>query len=79
MTFKDALHILSSNVILKTVVPDWAKNLTKHTQKGYMAFTEMKVCYSNSPGIGAHVLIVLYAPSSSTWWKWWKLARMGRK
>ena len=45
MTFKDALHILSTNVILKIVVPNWAKNLTKQTRKVNLAFTEMKVCY----------------------------------
>jgi hypothetical protein len=43
MTFKDALHILSANLILKLVVPDWAMNLTKQTRKVGLAFTELKV------------------------------------
>jgi hypothetical protein len=43
MTFKDALHILSTNLILKIVLPDWAKYLTKHTRKIDLAFKEMKV------------------------------------
>jgi hypothetical protein len=45
MTFKDALHILSTNIVLKIVLPNWAKNLTKHTRKVVLAFTELKVCY----------------------------------
>jgi hypothetical protein len=48
MTFKDALHILSTNLILKMALPDWAKYLTKQTRKVDLAFKELKVCYSNS-------------------------------
>jgi hypothetical protein len=43
MTFKDALHVLSTNLILKIALPDWAKNLTKHTRKVNLAFLELKV------------------------------------
>jgi hypothetical protein len=46
MTFKDAIHILSSNLVQKIIVPDWAKNLTKHSRNVELAFTELKVCYS---------------------------------
>ncbi|KAH9998676.1 cytochrome P450 [Russula vinacea] len=42
MTFKDALHILSTNIVLKIVLPDWAKNVTKHTRKVDLAFMELK-------------------------------------
>jgi len=42
MTFKDALHILSTNVILKIALPNWAKNATKQTRKLDLAFTELK-------------------------------------
>ena len=48
MTFKDALHILSTNIVLKIVLPDWAKNVTKHTRKVDLAFMELKVCFSKS-------------------------------
>ena len=48
MTFKDALHILSTNIVLKIVLPDWAKNVTKHTRKVDLAFMELKVWYSKS-------------------------------
>jgi hypothetical protein len=48
MTFKDALNILSTNLIMKIALPDWAKNFTKHTREVHMAFMELKVCYSKS-------------------------------
>jgi hypothetical protein len=44
MTFKDTLHILSTNIILVVLVPDWAKNLTERTRKVHLAFSEMRVC-----------------------------------
>jgi hypothetical protein len=47
MTFKDALHILSTNLLQKIIIPDWAKNLMKHSRNVELAFSEMKVCYSN--------------------------------
>jgi len=43
MTFQDALHILSSNMIMKLVLPDWTKNLTKKTKRVHLAFIEMGV------------------------------------
>ena len=46
MTFKDALHLLSTNLILKIALPDWASNLTEHTRNINLAFKELKVCYS---------------------------------
>jgi hypothetical protein len=45
MTFKDALHTLSTNLVLKLAVPLWAKNLTKRSKKVNMAFMELKVRY----------------------------------
>ncbi|KAH9998646.1 cytochrome P450, partial [Russula vinacea] len=42
MTFKDALHILSTNIILKIALPKWATNLTKHTREVNLAFMEIK-------------------------------------
>ena len=46
MTFKDALHILSANVILKVILPGWSKNLTEHNRKIDESVVELKVCYS---------------------------------
>ena len=43
MTFKDALHISSTNLLVKLALPDPAKYLTKHTRKVDLAFTELKV------------------------------------
>ncbi|KAH9962276.1 cytochrome P450 [Lactifluus volemus] len=42
MTFKDAIHILSSNLIMKILLPDWAQGATAHTRKVHLAFTELK-------------------------------------
>ena len=50
MTFKDALHILSTNLILKIVLPRWAKHVSKHARKIDLAFRELKVCYSKLSG-----------------------------
>jgi len=47
MTFKDALHTLSTNLIMKIILPGWTKNLTKHTRKVQQAFVELRVCYSH--------------------------------
>jgi hypothetical protein len=48
MAFKDALHVLSTNLVQKMALPDWAKYLTKQTRKVDLAFKELKVCYSDS-------------------------------
>ncbi|KAH9003517.1 cytochrome P450 [Lactarius hatsudake] len=42
MTFKDALHILSSNLGLHFILPNWAMNLTEHTRRVNLAFNELK-------------------------------------
>ncbi|KAH9998677.1 cytochrome P450 [Russula vinacea] len=42
MTFKDALHILSSNLILRIVLPRWAKHFSKHARKIDLASKELK-------------------------------------
>jgi len=42
MTFKDALRILSNNLFVKILLPDWATNITKHTKKVHQAFIELK-------------------------------------
>ena len=48
MTFKDALHIVSTNLGLKIMFPNWVKYLTKRTRMVDLAFTELKVRYSKS-------------------------------
>ncbi|KAH9962281.1 cytochrome P450 [Lactifluus volemus] len=42
MTFKDAIHILSSNLIMKILLPDWAQGATAHIRKVHLAFTELR-------------------------------------
>jgi hypothetical protein len=44
MTFKDALHFFSTNLIQKFLQPKWATHLTKHSRKIELAFMELKVC-----------------------------------
>jgi len=48
MTFKDALHILSTNLIMKIILPGWTKNLTKHNRKVQQSFVELKVRFVNA-------------------------------
>jgi hypothetical protein len=43
MTFKDALHIVAQQVFLKMALPNWAMNLTAHTRRVNLAFSELKV------------------------------------
>ena len=45
MTFKDALHVSSTNLILKMILPSWAMKLTEHTRKADRALNELKVPY----------------------------------
>jgi len=42
MTFKDALHTLSTNLIQKIVLPDWAKYLTNQAWRTDLALKELK-------------------------------------
>jgi hypothetical protein len=77
MTFKDALHILSTNLVQKLIVPSWAKNLTKRLRNVELAFTELKVCFRVV--LFVYVLFMPDISSSNTCWKWWKLAGMGIK
>ncbi|KAH9003544.1 cytochrome P450 [Lactarius hatsudake] len=42
MSFKDALHIVSSNLIIKMGVPNWAMKLTEHTRRVNLAFDELR-------------------------------------
>ena len=48
MTFKDALHILSTNLLQKIIIPDWLKPLMKQSRNVELAFRELKVCYPKS-------------------------------
>ncbi|KAI0321529.1 cytochrome P450 [Amylostereum chailletii] len=41
LTFKDALHIVSTDTLLKIVVPNWAMGLTERTRKCRLAFEEL--------------------------------------
>jgi len=45
MTFKDALHNLCTKIMLKMIVPEWAKNLTKEISSVHLAFNKLEVCH----------------------------------
>jgi hypothetical protein len=47
MTYKDALQALSTDVLLKLLIPEWATNLTKRTARVHLAFRELEVCHSD--------------------------------
>src|SRR5216684_1005594 len=77
MTFKDALHTLSTNLLLKIVLPNWASNLTKQTKQVQLAFMELKVSSPRRPG---HAFSSMsHISSRNTCRKWWKLAEMWAK
>jgi hypothetical protein len=43
MSFRDALHIVSTNMVLPVVVPSWAMSLTKRLRKANLAMKELRV------------------------------------
>ena len=45
MTYKDALHVVTNDFILKLVVPGWALALTPRLRKVKLAFEELHVCH----------------------------------
>jgi hypothetical protein len=79
MTFKDALHILSTNLTLKIALPDWAMNLTKHTRKVHLAFMELKVCYYNPSHYDRPFLIYALCPEQQYMAEMVEARRIGDK
>ncbi|KAI0064390.1 hypothetical protein BV25DRAFT_316258 [Artomyces pyxidatus] len=64
LTFKDALHVVSSEVVTKILVPDWAADLTSRTRKVRLAYEELDVCprfflrpLRNEPNLLIHLAI----------------------
>ncbi|KAJ7340865.1 cytochrome P450 [Mycena albidolilacea] len=47
MSFKDALHTVSTGTITKLIVPTWAMGLTKHLRHVKAAFNELDVGFLN--------------------------------
>lgn len=43
MTFKDALHLVSTDVFLKLIVPTWAMGWTARLRRVRLAFEELEV------------------------------------
>ncbi|KAH9485050.1 Cytochrome P450 monooxygenase 124 [Psilocybe cubensis] len=42
MTFKDALHVVTVEIFLKIILPDWAMGLTKRLRRARLAFEELR-------------------------------------
>ena len=43
MTYKDALHVITNDFILKLMVPGWALGLTPRLRKVKLGFEELHV------------------------------------
>jgi hypothetical protein len=48
MTFKDALHVVSVDVVWKLLIPSWAMGLTARLRRVHLAFDELEVSIVNS-------------------------------
>jgi hypothetical protein len=44
MTFKEALHEVSTGIFIKLAVPKWAMGLNEYFRKIRLAFDELDVC-----------------------------------
>ena len=44
MTYKDALHVVTHDFILKLMFPGWALGLTSRLRKVKLGFEELHVC-----------------------------------
>lgn len=53
MSFKEALHVVSTGTIVKAIVPNWALGLSKHFRHVRDAFTELDVRPA-SPTVSSH-------------------------
>ncbi|PPQ93732.1 hypothetical protein CVT25_013072 [Psilocybe cyanescens] len=42
MTFKDALHVVTIEIFLKLIIPDWAMGLTKRFRRARLGFEELR-------------------------------------
>jgi len=43
MTFKESLHIVTTHLLLKVLVPSWAMGMTAKLRKANLAFEELRV------------------------------------
>ena len=44
MTYKDALHVVTNDILLKLMFPDWVLGLTPRVRKVKLGFEELHVC-----------------------------------
>jgi hypothetical protein len=60
LTFKEALHIVSTDVFLKLIVPDWFPALTKRVKDIRLAFEELDVGFPSRRG---STLLTIISPT----------------
>ena len=46
MAFKQALHIVSTDYLMKLIVPDWVFGFTQRLRDAWLAFDELQVIVS---------------------------------
>lgn len=56
MSFKEALHTVSTDTIFKLIVPNWATGLTKRTRHVRDAFKELDVSLASSNILRCHLI-----------------------
>ena len=49
MTYKHALHVVTTDFFFKLLLPDWALNLTERTRNVATAFDELRVSLLKHP------------------------------
>jgi len=43
MTFKDTMHVVSSTIFQKLLIPNWMMGFTERTRRTRLAFEELEV------------------------------------
>lgn len=76
MTFKDSLHIVTTDFFFKLILPDRAMGLTARMQRTRKAFEELRVSLNSCSSIVVHLCLSF---ESFIWWRWSKNVSMPRK
>jgi hypothetical protein len=66
MSFNDSLHIVTTDFILKIILPDKAMGLTAKLRKTRRAFEEFRVCRTSCSTILVHLCLPF---ESFIWWR----------
>ena len=66
MTFKDCIHIVTTDYFFKLIFPDKAMGLTARMRRTRKAFEELRVCLNSCSSILVHLCLLF---GSFIWWK----------